>query len=165
MIPRQKQGAFFFAGPNPILRDPSPPGIVRSGLTEWKNYCRPGGAYVLPFPLKALISRNPWPDRLNRMTCSLPSFFAASASSTTAAIACEDSEWGHVPEVRAPILGLIQYVRLSGRAIHALKSSRHSGLMMSLTIRTLLRPSVFSSSFEISSSWKPALLASATVVP
>jgi hypothetical protein len=58
-----------------------------------------------------------------------------------------------------------QYVRLSGMAFHALKRSRHSDLMTSLTIRTLLRPRAFSSSLEISSSWKPILLASDIIVP
>ena len=52
-----------------------------------------------PFPLNALMSRNPWPDRLNRMTVSRPAFLAARASSMTAAMACEDSGAGRIPSV------------------------------------------------------------------
>src|SRR4030067_81501 len=47
------------------------------------------------------MSTWPWPERLKRITRGFPSFFASSASSTAARMACEDSGAGMMASVRA----------------------------------------------------------------
>jgi hypothetical protein len=55
--------------------------------------------FVLPFLAKALKSKKPSPERLNKMTFSFCSALAARASSIVAATAWEDSGAGRIPSV------------------------------------------------------------------